>query len=190
MNKIKKFMLRLTLLILFASLIFCNALATTKFSSAASRIKSEVKQFSDCKNGKLVADDVKKFLCELEEDLCNLDEYLREVGRPFWTFSHQPVGPDAKGLLVNLYTESAVGNEHYLLYRKDGRKLVLLGKFEGCEFKILQDRVNNGLYDIYTMWHMSAAGGPYKYYSWTGSEYKIYKSGDLEEETLEKEWNK
>lgn len=145
---------------------------------------------------RLTADVVGSFACKNPEDVIRgiekqfggypLDEIAKSYNRPFWDCSLVPIGPDKVGLLVGVDSGSAVGNSIYLVYRRENGKLHLAGSFGGCEFRFLRDRATYGLYDVYTMWHMSANGGPYEYYRWTGSEYEVYKSGDLQKESQEK----
>ena len=96
----------------------------------AVRIKTEVEQISDCVNGEIVAKNI-------EESCQDLEYTFKAIGRVFWEFSTPTIGPKEQGLLVKIDTGSAVGNNEYLLYRKTEKKLILLGKFAGCEFKIV-----------------------------------------------------
>lgn len=141
-------------------------------SSIAASIHSEAERVSGCTNGEVVVADIDTIYSGYLE--------YTWLKHPFWEFSSAQIGPEELGLLVRARSGSAVGNDHHLVYRIANQELVRVGKFQGSVCRLSTDRVNNGLYDIYTMWHTSSRGGPYKYHRWTGSSYESYKSGDTE----------
>ena len=176
------FLRRSGLILLWLTALVCAGCATTRWlrpeaepASIAARICNEAEHISGCANGEIVAANIERIWGDLE-DTFNAFE------GSFWECSSVQIGPKERGLLVAVDSGSAVGNDDYLVYRISKRKLVYLGSFRGSVFRLLPDRVNNGFYDIETMWHTSSSGGPYRYYRWTGSSYEQYESGDTEKE--------
>ena len=138
----------------------------------AAHVRTEAERVSGCTNGQVVVADVDTILLK-RYDFEDLATWHYK-----FVFDSVSIGPDKLGLLVRLWTGSASGNSEFLLYRTRGNELVLVGYFQGSMFKLLTDRVTNGMHDIYTQWHMSAGGGPYVYWHWTGTSYEVYKTGD------------
>jgi len=132
---------------------------------------SDVTHLIKCNNPEVVVKDLKELIK-------NIDYARKTFGRRFWELEEVEIGPRDVGLLVRIYSGSAVGNDYYLLYSIVDKNLELIGEFRGEEFKIIFDRISNGFYDLYTLWHMGANGGPFDYYRWNGSRYEVYKSGD------------
>jgi hypothetical protein len=147
---------------------------TISLSSTAQTIVSDLRKCLDCSNPHFIA-------LHLEQKCGDLDHLFAAFRRKFWKFDSVMIGPDQTGLIATIDSGSGVGNDLFFVYLKQGNKLVPLADFQCAGFSILTDRVNSGLYDLYTQSHMSAHGGPFRYHRWTGHKYVVYQSGDTRE---------
>jgi hypothetical protein len=145
-----------------------TGLADNNNQSIFDRIKSEVEDLTDCTNGEIVSEEVELIWGDLEKAA-----EMHPV--PFWFFYTPLIGPNEKGLVVQVWSGSAMGNGDFILFRKKGNRIYPIGNFEGCCFKILAGKKAEELYDFCTIWNMGGGTGPYECYRWTGTKYIIYK---------------
>jgi len=148
-------------------------------------IAAEAEQLSNSINGDIVTTDVLNVLfttdIETEMQVDELPERAREdLLEQRCAMRLISIGPDQPGLFVHVSTRSIVGNDAYFIYRIDGQHLVRVDQFGGATCELLNDRVHNGRYDIYTCWHDSAYGVPCTCWRWNGAAYTAYRTGILD----------